>query len=137
MLHVVGLLRFALNLTRIELIFSNLGCGVANVTIAHSPLIPEAPQSQPPQPAPSHDPSERQRLLSHQGAGYCGGHHRGALGRGGHQSPVLALPSNLYGTCHYCSVTGMLVIAATTVVPWSPVLYLSKYAGFAKYPAWY
>ena len=52
--------------------FYNLGCGFANVTIAHSPLIPEAPQSQPPQPAPSHDPSERQRLLTHQGAGYCG-----------------------------------------------------------------
>ena len=52
-------------LMHVELIFSNLGCGVANVTIAHSPLIPEAPQSQPPQPAPSHDPSEKQRPLSH------------------------------------------------------------------------
>ena len=40
-------------LMHVELIFSNLGCGVANVTIAHSPLIPEAPQSQPRNPPPA------------------------------------------------------------------------------------
>ena len=78
--------------------FYNLGCGMANVTIAHIPLIPEAP----PQPAPSRHPSEKQRLLSHQGAGYHCDRHHGAVGPGGHQSPVLAaLSSNLHGTTIY------------------------------------
>ena len=82
--------------------FYNLGCGMANVTIAHIPLIPEAP----PQPAPSRHPSEKQRLLSHQGAGYHCDHHHGAVGPGGHQSPVLAaLPSNLHGTAFTSTIS--------------------------------
>ena len=72
--------------------FYNLGCGMANVTIAHIPLIPEAP----PQPAPSRHPSEKQRLLSHQGAGYHCDHHHGAVGPGGHQSPVLVIWYYIY-----------------------------------------